>query len=244
MWFDGAYFNELTLFVPGLLWPTVRQTAAQRVLDVLRTCPLAVCVVVHFVAQSVPLYAWLAVVAWTVVANLAQYRLDVHHDPDFSELTFVLLHVSVLHWLVFSLAPSSVLRIFGVAVNVVSALYLVAVLLFAVPYIKAWSCYPSRDVSTFTRGYCPQYTGEYSGNVACSLNLDGEDSYNPRCSPHQWRDDVAVHDVVGHAGHVVFHALAGTLAFHLAMIPNAAEQARISACIAVAHRRTLGWKLD
>ena len=235
MWFDAAWLNEFTLLIPGLLWPTVRTTPAQRVLDVLRTVPIVATVCVHVLASPVPLYAWIAVAAWTVLANLAQYRLDTHADPPFSEITYMLLHLSVLHWLTFSLAPNAAARALGVAINVAAAAYMTSVILFAVPLAKAWVCYPSKDPTTFTLGYCPQYTGVFKGNRACEYKLTGAVSYNPRCDPRKWKQDPPVHDLISHTGHVVASILIASLAFHLAWIKDATDQARIDACIAVTH---------
>lgn len=233
MWFNGVYVNEFTFVLPVVLWWSVRQSLAQRVLDLLRTLPLIVSLLVHYLAYSVPLYAWIAIGAWTAVANLAQYRLDAHNAPNFSELTFVLTHISVVHWLTFSLTSSKLLRAIATAVNVGALAYLAAVVFLAAPISKAWDCYQSRDPATFTKGYCPQYTGEFHHNPACSYTLPDQ-TFNPRCDPSEWGNYVSIHDVVDHAGHVSFHMLAATLAWHLTMIPAASEKARVQACIAVA----------
>ena len=241
MWFDAVWLNEVLLLTPGLLWWSVRYTPAQRFLDLARTVPLWACVIVHFVSHPIPPYAWVAVVAWTLVANVAQHRLDTHENPPFKEITYILAHVSVLHWLSFSLAGSGVARAIGVIANVAGALYFAAVVTIAVPIGRAWMCYPSKEPSTFNRGYCPQYTGQYIDNPACSYTLDHiRTEYNPRCDPRKWGEYVSVHDAVGHAGHVVGHVLAATLVYHISMIPAATEQARINACIYVAS----GWKRD
>ena len=240
MWFNGVFLNEVLLIFPVLLWWTVRQSLAQRLLDLLRTLPLIAAILVHTLAYSLPLYAWLAAGAWTLVANLAQYRLDAHNSPNFSEFVFVVSHISVLHWIFFTLTSSSLLRALATAVNLGAVAYFASVILFSIPLTRAWACYRSNDVSTFVNGYCPQYTGQYHLNPACEHTFSTSE-YNPRCDPTEWGKFVPLHDVVDHAGHAAFHVLASTLAWHLTMIPSASEKARVQACIAVARS---GWKTD
>ena len=183
-----------------------------------------------------PWHWWLVVVVWTVVANIAQYRLDIKHNPPFSPVVYALAHLSVLHYLAFSLCPYRAFRWILVAANAAAAAYLAFEVLLASPITKAWECYPSKNPSTFTRGYCPQFTGQYHGNKACDFGGLAERTYNPRCDPANYNEPGVVVDVVGAAGHVAFHVLSTTLALHVCMIPGSLAGARLQACIDMARR--------
>ena len=239
MWLEAAFANEFTLLLPVLLWASFRQTWAQKLVDVWRTVPLLAAVTVEIVGGGSSAWIWAAVVAWTVVANVAQYRIDeaviAGHQIKFPQLTYELLQISVVQWLIGALAPPSrLVRGSIVALNLAAVAVVAADVAIARPLTLAWICYPSRAPKTWTRGYCPQYTGQYDGNAACSFVLD-KDQNNPRCDPKTWDQGTSLHDTMGVGAHVALHVIAITAALHLASIPSAVLQARVDACISTAH---------
>lgn len=236
MWFYAVYFNEFTLFIPGLLWTTIRTRTLQKVVDILRTVPIATAVIVHlYGATPWSTVVWLAVVGWTVFFNLIMYICDVAKDPPFDAFVYTVAHISVLQWLASTTTSSKILRITAAAVNLAALAVFLYALFVAVPLSRAWKCYPSRDPRTFVYGYCPQYSGNYKTNRACAIRV-GEQIATPRCDPHNYPEEDSLTEALSWSGHVAGHLLLVTVVLHLAQLEGSASRARVQSCIATARK--------
>lgn len=237
--YAGVYGNEVLLAFPVLLWWSARKHPLQRVVDVLRVVGLWYLIIsVSLPPPHRPSPALaVAAAAWTVVANIAQARVDRAHPPQhWSPVVHGLSYLGAYHWLSSSLAPPR-LRLLAVGVNLVAVGVLATEVLFFAPLSSAWLCYGSGDPADFTRGYCPQYTGAYHGNAACSFTADHflETEANPRCSPKEWGEYADVVGSLGGEAVAAVIALAATLALHLRLIQTSLRKERLRACIALAH---------
>ena len=192
MWYGAIYVNEFTVLLPGLLWGSVRRTGGQKVLDVMRTAPL-----LAFIASASAgvWWGWTGagiLAAYCVVTNVAMAACDRAQSQPFDATVYFLSHASVIAWVTGTATASRYVRAVSVCLNLLAVGTLVFSLTFAVPFMQAWMCYSSpRDPASLTKGYCPQYTGDYVGNKACSFTVIDSDQTthavgNPRCNPATW----------------------------------------------------------
>lgn len=234
MWYSAIYRNEILLLVPLLLSRTVRRSGAQRALDVARTVPLLGVLAVWLAGGRVSPAAWASTGAYTLVANAAMAVADTRVHVPFHATTYVLSHASVLVWLFGIGDGSATLRFVTAGTNLAMAASLVAVILVTVPYMDAWACYPSADVHTLTKGYCPQYTGDYVNNVACTFKT--ATTPNPRCDPSAWKKPRSLHDTIGPVGHFLAQAILASAALFGAMVVADVPRARVKACVLAARK--------
>lgn len=77
VWYGAIYLNEVCAILPCVwLWGNVRAHPAQKVMDVCRTVPLIVIMVLFVTGNFVGWWATLGVGIYTVLANVAMARLD------------------------------------------------------------------------------------------------------------------------------------------------------------------------
>jgi len=233
MWYSAVYYNEWMYLVPGVLWSTVRQSAVQRFVDVARVLPLVV-YLLHAAHTGVyggaPLL-WF--VTSFVVLNMAMMRADAASTRTFNGGVYVVAHLSVCTWLFGLGIGRGVARGAVCTINAVSCLVLVTTLLLAVPAMQAWECYDTRDVRAYVHGYCPQYTGNYDANRACSATIQKDTVY---CDPKSYEEYTPLHDVVQLEGHVGAHALFTSGVLYFTQIIRRTQQARLAACHALASK--------
>lgn len=231
------YTNEILFLFPGPLWLTVRSHLLQRIVDILRTVPLASLAVVYATTGSVSLFFQLFVLIWTISFNAIMYVVDKALAPNkFHLLTYALSQISIINWIAGRSALNIATRAFCVAINVFAGLYFAAAIFVAFPISQAFMCYPSKDPATFNFGYCPQYTGDYMRTPAlnpCTVRANDQIA-QPRCDPKFWGEFTSMHDTLSSAGHVSFAALAISATIHFAQILPAAERARVKSCLKAA----------
>lgn len=233
MWYSAVYYNEWMYVVPGVLWTSVRQTAVQRFVDVARVLPLVV-YLLH--ATRTGEYAG-APLMWFgvsfVVLNMAMMRADASATRTFNGGVYLMAHLSVCTWLFGLGIGRGVARGVVCAINATSIVVVVLSLFFAVPAMQAWECYDTRDVDKYVSGYCPQYTGNYNNNQACSKNLQKHTVY---CDPNTYERYTPLHDIIQLEGHVGGHALVTSGVLYFTQIIRRTQQARLAACHALASK--------
>lgn len=233
MWYSAIYRNEWLLLVPLLLSRTVRRSGAQRAIDVARTVPLLATIAVWLAGGHVAPLAWLCLAGYTLLANVAMAVADARVHVPFDSTTYVLSHASVVVWVLGVGEGASAVRLATAGVNLALALSFAAVVFVAVPYMDAWACYPSTDVHALSRGYCPQYTGDYVNNAACTFSAEAP---NVRCDPAKWMEPRPLHDTVGPTGHFLAQAIVASGALFAAMVVAQVPRARVRACVEAARK--------
>jgi len=231
LWYRAVYFNEWMFVVPGVLWFSVRTTGPQKVLDVARTSvPIFMAVKYArdgFLSRSEVTYGAVAV----IILNLAMCSADTRSRVvQFNATTYFLSHASVVTWLFGIGLGASSARAWVCAINFVSLVAFLLTLLVAVPYTQAWMCYTTNDPTSFTQGYCPQYTGDYTFSKACSFTKATAHRVTSRCNPREFGEYTPLHDAFGLEGHLAAHALLVSGVLYFSQIVSREPLARLLSC--------------
>jgi hypothetical protein len=235
MWYRAVYYNEFMFALPGVLWSSLRRTGPQKILDVARTAVPAYLVMSYAIEGSLTHRQVVYGIVATIVLNLAMCSADARHVIKFNTGLYLASHVSVVAWLFGIGLGASTARACVCAVNFLAIATFLITLLVAVPYTQAWMCYPSNDPRMFTKGYCPQYTGDYAFSKACSFDNEASVSaVTARCNPHNFGEYTPVHDAIALEGHVAGHALIVSAVLYYTQIISRLPLARLAYCQEVA----------
>lgn len=248
LWWRCVYANEFFLLLPCLTWSVIRTTTAQRVVDLLRTVPLLVYIMLLATAVVAPTLAdALFFAVYTLLLNLAMYAADKKRSSEYTlESTKAQLMVlaTLLSPLAFvtgspthvaGLRPSP-LRYVCIAANLVGCVYLATALLLVQPFTDAWLCYPHpRTLASLTHGYCPQLLLKLHPNETPPLRGACRflDAWGPsaRCGDEEGEYASDLHAEADWTMHVALQILTVSGTCYALMIPDVIATLKAGACI-------------